>query len=364
MELVLLVVDDVPKDLEESRPGLRVVSTDILGLSEREVLDLATIYDVVEFSTAVKPLLLKALLASYQTAIYLDPDMYVVSPLVELQPLIKSHGIVLTPHFLEPIAPGSSYISEVHSLTTGVHNLGFCGVGRGSEAFLDWWWQHLRRECLIYPLLGLFVDQKWTDIGANLFAARTLKHYGYNVGPWNLHERPVVKKGDGWMIGATGDALRLLHFSGFDPRDPDAVSVRLNINLRGISAKSDALSELSRDYAQLLLQQIDAIGATQDYGFARDTEGRALTKRVRRAYRKALLTKSDRLPSPFLLEDATQFRAWKRRSLLSRMSIVLGDSALASKYAFPDEYAKFKKALPGGFNALRERLLAAAEVRR
>ena len=161
---VILVVDGNRKELETGRPNLVVVDTTILGLTDREVLDLATIYDVVEFSTAVKPLFLKYLLELDEQAIYLDPDTYVVSPLAELEALIDQHHIVLTPHLLAPIQPGKTFQSEINTLTVGVHNLGFCAVGRGALPFLDWWWSHLERECLIYPLLGLFVDQKWTDI--------------------------------------------------------------------------------------------------------------------------------------------------------------------------------------------------------
>jgi hypothetical protein len=38
-------------------------------------------YDLVEFATAVKPLLLTALLERTEQVFYLDPDTYVTSPI-------------------------------------------------------------------------------------------------------------------------------------------------------------------------------------------------------------------------------------------------------------------------------------------
>ena len=63
-------------------------------------------YDLVEFATAVKPLLLRALLQTTEQVFYLDPDTFVTSPMTELGPALEasSGGILLTPHFLSPRA--------------------------------------------------------------------------------------------------------------------------------------------------------------------------------------------------------------------------------------------------------------------
>ena len=83
-------------------------------------------------------------------------------------------------------------------LLVGVYNLGFCAVDRRAREFLDWWWSHLSNECLYDPLSGLFVDQKWMDIGSTLFEAGNFRHSGYNVGVANLPERPLA-----WTTTAT-----------------------------------------------------------------------------------------------------------------------------------------------------------------
>ncbi len=363
-DLVVLVVDGDRRDLEEGRPGLRVVTTDVLGLSERDVLELAAIYDVVEFSTSVKPLFFKYLLQSHQSVAYLDPDMMVVAPLDELPPLLEQHGIVLTPHFLRPIPRSVSHITEGHDLTVGIYNLGFCAVDRSAVQFLDWWWSHLERECLIYPLLGVFVDQKWVDVGANYFEAHSLRHEGYNVGPWNLHERHFEASAGTYRM-QSGDLLKLMHFSGFNPRDPEAVSVRLSVDLRAVGGEFPALREVSHRYADDVLAAQAELGPAPEYAFNRAVDGSRLSKRTRRAYRKELLDTpaGRRLPSPFIRGEVVRFRGWKRRALKSRLALTLGDASIAAKYSLPDEFAIVKRKLPG-FGALRSRLLDAGRVRR
>lgn len=365
-DLAVLVVDGDRSELAAGLPHLWMLSMDSLGISRREILQLAAIYDVVELSTAVKPLLLKHLLAKYEQATYLDPDTFLVSPLDELESLIDRWGVVLTPHFLEPIPSKVSHITEIHDLTVGIHNLGFCAVGRQSLPFLDWWWGHLERECLIYPLFGLFVDQKWTDVGSNLFGAHTLRHYGYNVGPWNLHERRFARRGNEWIMEASGEPLRLMHFSGFDARDVDAISERLSLDMRKVGVGFPGLSELSHLYARRVSSAMDMVGRLPSYGFDTDCRGRRINKRLRRAYRKALLTVSDpvALPSPFVPSEARAFASWRRRAAASRVWLTATDAAIATKYVFPDEYRAIRKVMPGVLSRSRTRLLDASRVRR
>jgi len=361
---VILVVDGNRKELETGRPNLVVVDTTILGLTDREVLDLATIYDVVEFSTAVKPLFLKYLLELDEQAIYLDPDTYVVSPLAELEALIDQHHIVLTPHLLAPIQPGKTFQSEINTLTVGVHNLGFCAVGRGALPFLDWWWSHLERECLIYPLLGLFVDQKWTDIGAVMFHAFSFGHYGYNIGHWNLHERRIEETQGRRLVVPSNDQVRLFHFSGFDPSDPESISVRQNISLKDKGLGSAALTKLSQEYAALLIDARKELGVSPSYPFTRDLQGKKLSKRLRKTFRKDLLTDDSPPPSPFESADIEAFAGWRRSSVGRRAGSAFADAALGFKYSFPDAYSAIKSAAPRQFSWMRKHLLGQARIRR
>jgi hypothetical protein len=321
------------------------------------VLNLAMCYDLVEFATAVKPLVLQKLLLDYEEAVYLDPDTYVVSDMVELGPALdESAGIVLTPHYLEPSPPGYQF-SEGHVLHVGVYNLGFCAVNRNAGELLTWWWKHLESECLLEPLAGLFVDQKWMDLGSVLFNATTLRHYGYNVGVANLHERPIASDSTGYYIASTGDRLRLLHFHAFDPHRPEQFYTRPSTNTGYRPEVSGALETLSAEYAKALISKREQLGPQPRYIYGFDTSGRRLTRRMRHAYRFALRAREDGVPSPFVPEEAAAYEEWRRsvRRLVGRL--MLSDVAKGLRCALPEEYYALKRNLPGVAQALRTRYL-------
>jgi hypothetical protein len=325
---------------------VRAVSTAILGLPERDILDLATGYDLVEFATAVKPLLLLALLEESDQAIYLDPDTYVTAPMDELTPALAASegGLVLTPHFLDPIPEGVGS-SEGHLLTVGVYNLGFCAVDRKARPFLRWWWDHLESECLYDLLSGLFVDQKWVDVGAVVFHGSPLWHRGYNVGLVNLHERPLDLDADGYMVHGTDDRLRLFHFHSFDPHAPTELSTRPDESTAHLRRDSEALDILCKEYAEVMLRQIEWLPPAPAYCYAADTGGRPLSRSLRRVFLRARVA-GQTPPSPFVAEEADQFERWRKGARRSMAKGLLSDGAKTLRMALPDEIGRLQKRFP------------------
>src|SRR5205814_2788695 len=121
--LAVFLIDATPDTDLPDHAGVRYLYPALLDLPERTVLDLAMSYDLVEFATAVKPLVLQLLLEEHEKVAYLDPDTFVTSPLDELGPAFDaSPGLVLTPHYLVPARAGADY-SEGHLLHGGVYNL-------------------------------------------------------------------------------------------------------------------------------------------------------------------------------------------------------------------------------------------------
>jgi hypothetical protein len=273
----------------------------------------------------------------------------------ELEPALEaSAGIVLTPHYLEPPPPGNQF-SEGHLLHVGFYNLGFCAVSRSAREFLDWWWSHLKSECLHDPLSGLFVDQKWVDVGAGFFDAKSLRHRGYNVSVANLHERPITRDERGYLIEGTDDRLRLFHFHSFDPKRPDELATRR----AGSEAREGkgALQALAREYAEIVLGEEREFGQQAPYRYAADTTGRRISRRMRHAYRVASRERSGTLPSPFLPAEAAEYERWRRgaRGLASRLTF--SDVAKAMRMALPEEYEHVKRRLPGVTRSVRGRLI-------
>ena len=103
--LKVLVIDgDASAVAAASRERFDVVLPDAIGLDQREFRRMATMYDVLELSTAVKPWLVRTLLKEDGTpVVYLDPDVEIFAPISEAAELADARGIVLTPHTLEPL---------------------------------------------------------------------------------------------------------------------------------------------------------------------------------------------------------------------------------------------------------------------
>ncbi len=353
--LVVLITEALTDEDLPDVSGVRLVSLSVLGLPQRAVLELAAGYDLVEFATAVKPLLLKALLDETDQAVYLDPDTYVTSPMEELSPALQAStgGIVLTPHYLEP-TPEASDASEGHLLSVGVFNLGFCAVDGRARGFLDWWWGHLERECLHDPLSGLFVDQKWVDIGSTLFSASALEHYGYNVGISNLHERPLDLDADGYYVTSSGDRLRLFHFHSFDTSAPGELSRRFDRSSAHLRPKGSAVDVLCTEYARTLTQHEMDLGGGTAYRWSVDTHGRRITRSTRRVHRRQLAA-SVPLPSPFVPTEAEAYDAWRRSAWKHVTRDLIGDAGKAVRCALPDEYARVKDRFPRITNLIKSR---------
>lgn len=359
-ELVVVVIDALRDDQLPQIPpqdGVRLVSTTVTGLPEAKVLQLAAIYDLVEFATATKPLVFRRLLERSRQAVYLDPDTYLTSPMEELPDALTSTsgGILLTPHFLQPVTEDAQ-LTEGHLLTVGVYNLGFGAVDRRARDFLDWWWGHLEWECLWDPLSGLFVDQKWVDIGSVMFHAGAWQHYGYNVSVANLHERPVVRGPEGYQIDSTGHPLRLFHFHAFDTSRPEELSTRFDSSTAQFRIDSDTVDALCREYADQLLRHEKELPEAPPYPYLTDTRGKRISRQLRRAYRVQLQAGLE-LPSPFVPADADAFAEWRRSAWRAEGKELLGDAAKSIRVALPEEYGRLKDRLPGVAEKVRSRFV-------
>jgi hypothetical protein len=354
--LKILFIDIGNDDGLPRLTGVECLSTASLGLPHRTLLHFAMAYDLVEFATAVKPLLLKALLEENDQVVYLDPDTYLTSPMIELSPALQAAagGILLTPHFLRPPPPDAE-ITEGHMLLAGVFNLGFCAIDRRAHEFLDWWWGHLRHECLYDPLSGLFYDQKWMDIGSTLFEAGSFRHSGYNVGVANLPERPLALDADGYYISSNGERLRLFHFHAFDSSTPEKLSMRFRHSSENVLPSDSVVFGLCREYAAILSSFEQSLPASPPYPYATDTRGRLISRQLRRAYRVESQACGMSLPSPFEPSEAGEYEKWRHRAWQPIARGLLGDAAKCVRIVLPEEYERVKKRFPRFADKLNNR---------
>lgn len=175
--------------------------------------DMTSYYDLYEFCTAVKPTFLKHILKlGYELVTFLDPDIEVFGPISpSLESSSKSH-IYLTPHRLERIPKEGLSLNESNFLRYGTFNLGFICVAAEAMAFLDWWEDNLRWDCKRFGINSFFTDQKWIDLAPSFFSTNVIRNLGYNVAPWNLDERSLIKSEDGnYFVGSS--KLIFIHYS-------------------------------------------------------------------------------------------------------------------------------------------------------
>jgi glycosyltransferase involved in cell wall biosynthesis/SAM-dependent methyltransferase len=215
---------------------------DLAGMIER--------YNITELNTSIKPFVFEWLFnqRGERRVVYLDPDILVVSPLVDVDRRLGAEAdAILTPHVLDP-ADGGVEIDDIKMLQLGIYNLGFCALHDTPrvQEIVRWWQRRLDKHCVIDIPNGLFVDQKWADL-LPCFIPRThiLQHPGYNVAYWNLQQRRVVRGPSGWT--ANGQPLVFVHFSGNNLNDETVFSRHSwQLNAANVGEINDLLGEYRR----------------------------------------------------------------------------------------------------------------------
>ena len=219
-EIVLALADRDGGAVDFSvEPIDEVLPIDQLDIPDRERW--SYFHTIVELSTAIKPFVLKQLLArpDVERVLYFDPDMVLFSRLDDLLESLDKGNIVLTPHQTSPETTLDAIRdNEIASLKHGVFNLGFLGVRTSVEGmrFLNWWAERLRYFCHDDIAGGLFTDQRWMDLVPAFFEdIAILREPIYNVATWNLTHRPVAGSLERGLT-VNGEPLSFYHFSGFD----------------------------------------------------------------------------------------------------------------------------------------------------
>jgi FkbM family methyltransferase len=281
----VLVIDDMEGYVVPEAEPFNVVGPGQLEIEHFERM--AALYNVLELCTAVKPWLMRWVLARSpdDMVVYLDPDMRVYAPLDGMFAAVREHGLVLSPHSLDPMPRDGKRPNEQDILTAGAYNLGFIGIGSGefADRFLDWWGERLATDCIVDPTRGFFVDQRWVDLVPGMAESfHLLRDRGFNVAYWNLSARPISRTEDGtWMAGSA--PLRLFHFSGFDHLLPHLLSKHQN---RVSLADHPDLAQLCRSYTvELLAAGVDD-ASEWPYTYATTRSGIPLNPVVRNVYRR------------------------------------------------------------------------------
>ncbi len=182
-------------------------------------------YNIIELNTAVKADAFIQIFQHYKAekVLYLDPDIRVFSPFVEVDELLDTYNIIVTPHYFTPIDDGHP-TSDVHMLGSGLFNLGFIGLSSFEKVkgFLEWWRARLYKYAYFDLPNNMFYDQSWVNYITVFFDNYfILKHPGYNMANWNFHERRISKDDSGNYVVNEKYPLRFFHYSGYKLKHPD-----------------------------------------------------------------------------------------------------------------------------------------------
>ncbi|MPZ81361.1 MAG: FkbM family methyltransferase [Actinophytocola sp.] len=347
--LVIDAEDDELAALTAEVPGTRFLGPNDIDLDPSEFGRMALAYTVTEFCTAVKPWLLRTLLADHPVAIYLDPDIEVFAPFAgTVGEAALEHAIVLTPHVLEPMPRDGLRPSEADIMASGVFNLGFIGVSRDAAPFLTFWADRLRQDAISSVTEQLFTDQRWVDNVPALFGHTVITDPGYNLAYWNVYQRPLATGADG-TVTAAGRPVRFVHFSGYRPEKPWLVSTHYADRPRVLLSEHPLLAELIASYRTKLTdagyrQALDDVR----YRWSTLPDGTPVPPALRRAYRQAWVD-SERVntpapPNPFRGDTAEDLLRWaiapgtpqQERAGLSRWATALWQSRTDLQQVYPD----------------------------
>ena len=220
-----LVIDDFSRYLDPAEEPFEVLTPADIGCEP--FTRMALRYTVLELSTAVKPWLLRHLLARTGGPVtYLDPDIKIYGSLARLEQLAADHGVVVIPHNNEPIPPDGLKPSQVDIMIAGVYNLGYVVAGAETRG---------RPACSTGGPTGCAATAASIRSGGTSSTSdgsiscpgfmpdlAIVRDPEYNVAYWNLHARKLERDGVGYKVD--GRPLAFFHFSGFDADHPLVLS--------------------------------------------------------------------------------------------------------------------------------------------
>lgn len=307
-----IIIFDRKQELSLKHETIDITWLEDLGAPQWQ--QLAFMYDIIEFSTSLKPFIALKLLENYKKVIFLDPDTAVYSSLAPIEQDLDTHPVILTPHYIKP-QPDTEFESDLAMMRFGSFNLGFFAVRQGEEAsyFLNWWSRRCMDFCFMESQFGLSTDQKWVSIAPCFFNFLKISfNPGYNAAPWNTFERSLTSKNENFYIVNREFPLVFFHFSNFDHDDPQYLNKRAS-NETGL--KYALLEELGRDYSKKLKQYELSIKRVP-YSFDYMSDGSYISPTLRRAYanvRKLLPLETD----PFDSNGSVGFFA-RKNGLIAR----------------------------------------------
>ncbi len=303
---------EVPPAPRHVNEPFQIVPLGELGPSET-IKRMAFQYTPSEFSTSLKPFLLRHLLQCLQPAglLYLDTDVLVLQEITEVQTRVKDRSVIVTPHLTRPVLAEGGGVEEWHVFKSGIYNTGVLAVAnnRNAHTFLEWWCQRTAESHMRTDWETTFVDQPWLDFVPLFFpGVEILKDPTWNLGYWNFAET-TLSNSNGVLL-ADGRPVRLLHLSKFDP----GTGTFLYSRPMGRPGW-DALAPILKDYQRRMRE--NGWESDSHFVWAYDfyKSGARISRHEKRLYRRLPPKAKAAFGDPFDDSRPGTFRAYARKVL-------------------------------------------------
>jgi hypothetical protein len=318
----VFLADEAEGQLDLTIGKHTIIEAKTLGIPKYEEMSFK--YDIIEFSTAIKPFCFDYLFTnrSYSNVIYLDPDIYVYNKLDYLFNELDKKFILMTPHHVTPEVEYTGMTNESLLLFVGIYNFGFVALNntKNAQKIISWWKKRLEDYCFADKTEGLHVDQKWMDFIPAFFSdgVGIIRHLGCNVAFWNMHERTLINDNGTHIvrhrIGQEPDAdLLFFHFAAFDPNNYEVIH-KHNPQFKR-SMYPEFIPILSQ-YAELLLANNFSETQRLPYSYGEFDNGEIITKFQRRLYRR-LIIDNILYDSPFSTREGSFYADLANNKLLA-----------------------------------------------
>ena len=213
---LIVLVDELNTQIDYNNIPFEVLP---IHRIEPQIQSLVLKYNIIELNTCVKPGVIEYLfkVRMADRVIYLDPDIKLYGDLLDVEEKLEHNSVVLTPHIFTPIPLDGKTPGENSFLNFGLYNLGFIGLSASDETdkLVNWWKERTYKQGYNKVEDGIFVDQLYINLVPIFFkGVYVLNEMGYNMAPWNLHERYLLQKDNVYWVNEK-DRLCFFHFSSF-----------------------------------------------------------------------------------------------------------------------------------------------------
>jgi len=275
------------------------LSAEAIGVDAAEFARLAVACTVDELRAVLRPRLLRHLLGSGATVLYLEPSVQVFHEFDDLlRELTPDRPVALVPRVLRTLHADGYRPSAADLSDAGPFDPSALAVRPGAEDFLDAWAEQVAAD----PSGGMLLE------GAPALADHlVLRDPGVGLSVWNAAQRELVANSDG-SCAVDGSLLRSVHFDGFQPERPWLLSTHFADRPRVLLSEHPVLAGLCAAYRNALVEA----GYTHEQPHPYDAlpDGTPLPVALRRDY-LAAWQGGEAPPSPFDSGDsAREFLEW------------------------------------------------------